>query len=182
MSGMPSYVSGVSDEPLQYRSVGGVLSDAAREWPETEALVGSHQSMRWTYRERDRRVTELARGLLAMGLRPGDREGIWSTNNAEWILTQFATARAGMILVNITPAYRASELSHALRKVGCRGLIMALAHKSANYIAILQSCEPFPDLEYVIHLGPGEIPGMRAFRDLLAPADQTRLPVADPDE
>jgi fatty-acyl-CoA synthase len=182
MSGMPSYVSGISDEPLQYRSVGGVLSDAAQEWPESEALVVSHQSIRWTYRELDRRVTELARGLLAMGLRPGDRVGIWSPNNAEWILTQFATARAGMILVNINPAYRASELSHALRKVGCRGLIMALAHKSSNYVAIFQSCEPFPDLEYVIHLGPGEIPGMRAFRDLLAPADQTRLPATDPDE
>ena len=136
MNGVPSYVSGVSDEPLLYRSVGGVLSETAEKWPETEALVVRHQSIRWTYRELDRRVTELARGLLALGLRPGDRVGIWSPNNAEWILTQFATARAGMILVNINPAYRASELSHSLRKVGCRALILALAHKSSNYVAV----------------------------------------------
>lgn len=159
MSGVPSYVSGISDEPLLYRSVGGVLSDAAEKWPDTEALVVRHQSIRWTYRELDRRVTELARGLLALGLRPGDRVGIWSPNNAEWILTQFATARAGMILVNINPGYRASELSHALRKVGCRALILALAHKSSNYVAIFQSCEPFPELEYVIQLGSEPVPG-----------------------
>src|ERR1700754_4298606 len=161
MNGVPSYVSGVSDEPLLYRSVGGVLSEAAEKWPDTEALVVRHQSIRWTYRELDRRVTELARGLLALGLRPGDRVGIWSPNNAEWILTQFATARAGMILVNINPAYRASELSHSLRRVCCRALILALAHKRSNYVAFLRSligdpglsgrlqCAAFPDLEYL---------------------------------
>src|SRR3569833_2721180 len=142
MSGMPSYVSGVSDEPLQYRSVGGVLSDAAREWPETEALVLSHQSIRWTYRELDRRVTELARGLLAMGLRPGDRVGIWSPNNAEWILTQFATAKAGLILVNINPAYREGELECALNKVGCAALVTAASIKTSNYIDMLNALAP----------------------------------------
>jgi len=188
MSGVPSYVSGISDEPLLYRSVGGVLSDAAEKWPEAEALVVRHQSLRWTYRELDRRVTELARGLLALGLRPGDRVGIWSPNNAEWILTQFATARAGMILVNINPAYRTSELSHALRKVGCRALILALAHKSSNYVAMVRSliaslpCEEFPDLEYLVQLGPGEVPGMLAFQDLLSRTAAAAWPRTDPDE
>jgi fatty-acyl-CoA synthase len=194
MSGVPSYVCGVSDQPLLYRSVGGVLSDAANAWPDTEALVVRHQSIRWTYRELDRRVSELARGLLALGLRPGDRVGIWSPNNAEWILTQFATARAGMILVNINPAYRASELSHALHKVGCRALILALAHKSSNYVAIVRSvvgepsgngrlhCAAFPDLEYLIQLGPGEVPGMLAFPDLFSPVEDVTLPSPDPDE
>src|SRR5215475_12224934 len=180
MSSVPSYVSGTSDQPLLYRTVSGVLSDAAEKWPEAEALVVRHQSIRWTYRELDRRVTEVARGLQALGLQPGDRVGIWSPNNAEWILTQFATARVGLILVNINPAYRASELAHALRKVGCRALILALSHKSSNYVAILRSlvsefaeagsnrlqCKAFPDLEYLIHLGSNEIPGMIRFQDL----------------
>jgi fatty-acyl-CoA synthase len=198
MSSVPSYVSGTSDQPLLYRSVGGVLSDAAEKWPETEALVVRHQSIRWTYRELARRVSQVARGLRALGLRPGDRVGIWSPNNAEWILTQFATARAGLILVNINPAYRASELSHALSKVGCRALILALAHKSSDYVAILKSlitecaqsgtnrlrCKAFPDLEYLIHLGPGEIPGMIAFRELqLEPvSEEPAEPGPDPDE
>jgi fatty-acyl-CoA synthase len=198
MSSLPSYVSGTSDQPLLYRSVGDVLSDAAEKWPETEALVVRHQSIRWTYRELDRRVSEVARGLRALGLRPGDRVGIWSPNNAEWILTQFATARAGLILVNINPAYRASELSHALRKVGCRALILALSHKSSNYVAILRSllteftepgtnrlrCKVFPDLEYLIHLGSDEIPGMMAFRDLQREPVSDDLPAlrVDPDE
>src|SRR5262245_58465075 len=148
MQGAPSYVSGISAQPLLYRSVGGVLKDAAANWPDTPALVVRHQAIRWSYRELDQRVSEVARGLLALGLRAGDRIGIWSPNNAEWVLTQFAMARAGLILVNINPAYRASELSHALRKVGCRALILALAHKSSNYISIFRSCETFPDLEY----------------------------------
>lgn len=198
MSGVPSYVSGTGNQPLLYRSVSGVLSDAAQRWPVTEALVVRHQSVRWTYRELDRRVTEVARGLQALGLQPGDRVGIWSPNNAEWIVTQFATARAGLILVNINPAYRASELSHALRKVGCRALVLAVAHKSSNYIAILKSlttrfadestrrlqCEALPDLEYLIHLGPHEIPGMIPFRDLQRDQAGEELSAlrTDPDE
>ncbi len=198
MSRAPSYVSGTSDQPLLYRTVGGVLSDGADQWPEALALIVRHQSIRWTYRELDRRVSELARGFRSLGLKPGDRVGIWSPNNAEWILTQFATARAGLILVNINPAYRASELSHALRKVGCRALVLALSHKSSDYVAILRSliagavqpdtnrlrCEMFPDLEYLIHLGPGEIPGMIPFRDLQHGAGHDDLAESeiDPDE
>jgi fatty-acyl-CoA synthase len=180
MNAAPSYVSGTSDQPLLYRSIGGILSDAAARWPDTPALIVRHQSVRWSYRELDRRVSEIARGLVALGLQPGDRVGIWSPNNAEWVLTQFATARAGLILVNINPAYRASELGHALRKVACRALILAPAHKSSDYVAILREvipelaqlygarlrCAAFPALEYLIHLGPGEIPGMTAFRNL----------------
>jgi len=198
VSSLPSYVCGTSDQPLLYRTVGGVLSDAAQKWAEAEALVVRHQSVRWTYRELDRRVSEVARGLQALGLQPGDRVGIWSPNNAEWVLTQFATARAGLILVNINPAYRASELSHVLRKVRCRALILALSHKSSNYVAILKSlisefskagtgrlqCAAFPDLEYLIHLGADGIPGMIAFRDLQLgqTSDELAQLRIDPDE
>src|SRR5262249_38247701 len=184
-------------------SVGGVLSDAAAQWPDTLALIVRHQSVRWSYRELDRRVSDLARGLLALGMQAGDRVGIWSPNNAEWVLTQFATARAGLILVNINPAYRASELAHALRKVGCRALILALALKSSDYVAILRQVIPelaqlrepclrseaFPALEYLIHLGPGDIPGMIAFRDLAGmgsglhrPQDRNAIAEARPPE
>jgi fatty-acyl-CoA synthase len=180
MNGMPSYVCGTSDQPLLYRSVSGVLTDAAMKWPETQALIVRHQSIRWTYGELDQRVSAVARGLRSLGLQPGDRVGIWSPNNAEWILTQFATARAGLILVNINPANRASELRYALCKAGCRALVLAQTHKSSNYVAILRSlvpeftqsgthrlrCNAFPDLEYLIHLGPEAIPGMISFQDL----------------
>src|SRR4051812_14695666 len=116
----PSYVCGTSSRPLFYLTVGDVLQRAATTWPEQEALVVRHQNLRLTYRELDARVSRLARALLAKGLQPGDRVGIWSPNNTEWILTQFATARAGLILVNINPAYRLMEVEDALRRVGCR--------------------------------------------------------------
>jgi fatty-acyl-CoA synthase len=175
-----SYVSGTSDVPLLYNTVGGVLRDAATVWPQTPALVVRHQSIRWTYRELDERVSAVAAGLLALGLEPGDRVGIWSPNNAEWVLTQFATARAGLILVNINPAYRSSELAYVLRKVGCRALILAPAFKRSDYVAMLNSLIPelarapgrrlrsdaFPALQFLIHLGPADIPGMIPFTEL----------------
>ena len=83
------------------------------------------QGVRWSYRELGEKVDAFAAGLLALGLQPGERIGIWSPNNAEWVVTQFATAKAGLILVNINPAYRLAELEYALNKVGCRALITA---------------------------------------------------------
>jgi fatty-acyl-CoA synthase len=195
MSTAASYVSGTSEVPLLYRSVGGVLRDAATTWPQTCALVVRHQSIRWTYRELDERVNAVARGLLALGLEPGDRVGIWSPNNAEWVLTQFATARAGLILVNINPAYRASELEYVLRKVGCRALVLAPAFKSSDYAGILNAlipelaearvprlrCAAFPCLEFVIQLGPADIPGMLAFRDLAGMGESRTQALDDPE-
>ncbi len=180
MTPAPSYVSGIGDRPLLYRSVAGVLSDSAQAWPDLPALIVRHQSIRWSYGELDRRVSEVARGLRALGLKPGDRVGIWSPNNAEWVVTQFATARAGLILVNINPAYRAFELEYALRKAGCRALVLAPAFKSSDYVDILRSLIPdldtipgphlqssaFPELRFLIHLGQGEIPGMLPFHHL----------------
>jgi len=182
MRGAASYVSGTGDAPLLYRTVSGVLRDAAAAWPHMPALVVRHQSIRWTYRELDERVSAVARGLLALGLQPGDRVGIWSPNNAEWVLTQFATARAGLVLVNINPAYRASELEYVLRKVGCRALILAPVFKRSDYVGILKTlipdlahargsrlrCTAFPALQFLIQLGRDDIQGMTAFRDLAA--------------
>jgi fatty-acyl-CoA synthase len=105
-------------------------------------LVVPHQNVRWTYAEFDARVSRLAAGLLALGLQPGDRIGIWSQNCAEWVLVQFATARAGLVMVNINPAYRRSELEYVLDKVQCAALILAPAFKSSDYLAILQDVVP----------------------------------------
>ena len=98
------------------------IAEARRD---REALVVPHQDVRWTYAELRRRVDELALGLVRLGLEPGDRLGIWSPNCAEWVLTQFASAKAGLVLVNINPAYLRDELEYALNKVECKALILA---------------------------------------------------------
>ena len=130
-----SYVHGASDVPLIGQTIGEYLDATVARLPEAEALVVRHQKVRWTYRELQQRVDAFAAGLLALGLEPGDRVGIWSPNNAEWVVTQFATAKAGLILVNINPAYRLAELEYALNKVGCKALITATAFKTSDYVA-----------------------------------------------
>src|SRR6201999_2572641 len=109
---------------------------------ERDALIVRHQQIRWTYRELKERVDAFAAGLLALGLKRGDRIGVWSPNNAEWVIAQFATAKAGLILVNINPAYRLTELEYALNKAGCVALITATQFKSSNYIAMLRQLAP----------------------------------------
>ena len=127
-----------TDIPLTYRTVDQILRDAAERLPANEALVVRHQNIRLTYAQLDAEVDRIARALIALGLKPGERLGIWSPNRVEWVLTQFATARAGVILVNINPAYRTSELDHVLTKTGCRALILATSFKSSDYIGMLQ--------------------------------------------
>jgi fatty-acyl-CoA synthase len=132
-----SYVCGVGTEPLLYKTVGATLEDAAARWGEREALIVRHQNIRWTYRELDEAADRLAAGLLHLGLGPGDRVGIWAPNRYEWIVTQFASAKAGLILVTINPAYRTSELEYALNKVGCKALVLAPSFKTSDYAAML---------------------------------------------
>jgi fatty-acyl-CoA synthase len=162
-----SYVCGTSDRPLLYKTVGNVLSEAAGRWPDNEAIVVCHENVRLTYRELDNEVDEVARGLLAAGLKSGDRVGIWSPNNLAWVLMQFATARAGLILVCINPAYRTDDLKYALRSVGCAALVFAPSFKKENYGDIINalipweaigengkvSCADFPDLRLLVQLG-----------------------------
>jgi fatty-acyl-CoA synthase len=177
---LPSYVSGVSTIPLLGETIGEHFARAAARWPQREAVVVRHQNIRWTYEKFKHLVDELAAGLLAVGLEPGDRIGIWAPNCAEWVLTQFASARAGLILVTINPAYRVSELEHALRKSGCKALVLAPRFKSSEYIAMLRALAPeitstkpvrlrsprLPDLRTVIHLGEGIEAGMLSFNDV----------------
>src|SRR5260221_13448061 len=118
-----SYVQGNISPPLIGKTIGALLDEVAATDGSREALVVPHQKIRWTYSELKARADAFASGLLALGLEPGDRVGIWSPNCAEWTVAQFATAKAGLILVNVNPAYRFSELEHVLLTFGCHALI-----------------------------------------------------------
>ncbi len=172
-----SYVSGISDVPLLGRTIGQALDHAAAAWGGQEALVSPSQGIRWTWNELRERADAFAAGLLALGLQRGDRIGIWSLNRAEWTLTQFAAAKAGLILVTINPAYRLSELEFALNKVGCTALVTATAFKTSDYMAMVQSLAPelatavpgslaaarLPRLRIVIQIGGPKVDGTIAF-------------------
>ncbi|SDR47654.1 fatty-acyl-CoA synthase [Rhizobiales bacterium GAS113] len=182
-----SYVNGASVKPLIGDTIGAHLDRIAALSAHRPALVSRHQGIRWSYGELKQKVDALAGGLIALGLAPGERIGIWSQNNAEWVLTQFATAKAGLILVNINPAYRAYELEYALNKVGCSALILAASFKTSDYLGIIRSVAPeidqcapgrleaarLPSLRMVIRLGSEKTPGMLNF-DEIAPLASAR--------
>ncbi|MBL4671295.1 MAG: AMP-binding protein, partial [Arenicella sp.] len=143
-----SHLVGSADTPLMRLTVGELLDQATHQYPNNTAIISSHQNVRLTYAQFNQRVNITARNLLDMGLESGDRIGIWSPNNVEWVTTLYAAAKAGLILVNINPAYRLSELEYALKKVGCRALVLAKSFKSSNYtdmiatlIPEIESCE-----------------------------------------
>src|SRR6476620_4822552 len=129
-----SYVHGGSETPLIFQTIGARFDQSALLWPNHEAFVVCDQGVRRTFAEMKYEVDRLAAGLLALGLQSGDRVGIWSPNNAAWVMTQYATAKAGLILVNINPAYRVAELEYALNKVECRALITADRFKTSDYL------------------------------------------------
>ena len=137
-----SYAHGTSETPLLGETIGANLQAAARRFPDAEALVSCEQGLRFTYAEFDAAVDRLAAGLLAAGLRRGDRVGVWSPNRAEWVLVQYATAKLGVILVNINPAYRTSELAYSLAQSGCRMVISARSFKSSDYVGMLEQVSP----------------------------------------
>ncbi len=182
-----SYVHGASETPLIGHTIGEQFEQAVKRWGDREALVVRHQNVRWTFADLKEKVDQCAAGLLAMGLEPGDRIGIWSPNNSEWAVTQFATAKAGLILVNINPAYRLAELEYALNKVGCKALVTAAAFKASDYLGMLRTLAPeldqatpgdlhaekLPSLRSVVQLGGGDESGMYSFGDLMALGGQT---------
>jgi fatty-acyl-CoA synthase len=191
-----SYVRGASTPPLAYVTIPRLLRDAVSRFGPREAMVFCQQGVRMSYYDLDRAVDELASGLLALGLEKGDRVGIWSPNRCEWVLTQFATARIGVILVNINPAYRLSELEYALNKAGCKALISAKSFKTSDYAAMirtlapeLETCAPgrlraarLPHLRSVIVMEDEPGPGVYSFAELQrlgGPAQQLRLPDLD---
>jgi fatty-acyl-CoA synthase len=164
-----SYVCGVGNEPLLYKTVGAVLEEAAARWGEREALIARHQNIRWTYRELDEAADRLAAGFVHLGLVPGDRIGIWAPNRYEWVVTQFASAKAGLILVTINPAYRTSELEYALNKVGCKALVLAPSFKTSDYAAMLdQIRSEVPLLRSAILTDDAPRPGFLRYADVAA--------------
>ncbi|MCA0305662.1 MAG: AMP-binding protein, partial [Proteobacteria bacterium] len=168
-SGAISYDHGVSSKKLIGETIGNFFDRTVATHRDREALVVRHQDIRWTWGELGRRVDELAAGLLALGLQRGDRIGIWSPNRAEWTLTQFATAKAGLVLVNVNPAYRRAELEYALNKVECKALVLAPSLKTSNYLEItsdLVKAKKLPHLAHVIRLGREKTPGMLNFDDV----------------
>jgi fatty-acyl-CoA synthase len=172
-----SYVHGASDKPLIGETIGAHFDRIAARFGERDALIVRHQNIRWNYRQLKEQAEAFAAGLLALGLEPGARIGIWSPNTTEWVVAQFATAKAGLILVNINPAYRTAELEYALNKAGCAALITAARFKSSDYLAMLRDLAPelavaepgalhavrLPDLRLVITIGEDGEPGMIRF-------------------
>jgi fatty-acyl-CoA synthase len=177
-----SHVRGATDIPLSDATVSRFLLDTVGKFPGRPAVVFREQAIRWTWREFADQVDLLASGLRSLGVTPGDRVGIWSPNRSEWLLTQFATARIGAILVNINPAYRLAELEYALNRVGCKALVAAEQFKTSKYLEMLQALAPelatsepgalqasrFPELRAIIRMGDGTTPGMLRFADVMS--------------
>jgi fatty-acyl-CoA synthase len=177
-----SHVRGDTTAAIDETTIGAVLERSAVRWPDVEMLVSVEQRARFTFAEFNRRVDALGAGLLMLGLKTGDRVGVWAPNCVEWALLQFATARIGLIQVNINPAYRLTELEFTLNKVGVKALIAADAFKSSDYLEMAETLAPeitagapgelraarLPCLRAVIKMGPGPRPGWLNFADVMA--------------
>ncbi|RQR43786.1 MULTISPECIES: AMP-binding protein [unclassified Burkholderia] len=177
-----SYVRGATDVPLSEATISRFLLDTAGRFPDRPAVVFREQQVRWTWREFAHEVDVLAAGLAALGIVKGDCVGIWSPNRSEWLLTQFATARIGAVLVNINPAYRLAELEYALNKVGCKAVIAAERFKTSAYVEMLQTIAPelasatpgdlhaarVPSLRTIVSMGEAAPAGMFRFADVMA--------------
>ncbi|MEO7002547.1 MAG: AMP-binding protein [Ktedonobacterales bacterium] len=176
-----SYVSGINDTPLLGLTIGDMFDRTVARFPANEALISRQQGLRYTYAQLRDEVDRYARGLLALGVRKGDRVGIWAPNRAEWTITQFATAKIGAILVNINPAYRLHELDYALNQSGCSTLVLAPEFRTANYTEMLLTlcpelhhCAPgqldahrIPRLRHVVRLGEQPAPGMWGWGEIM---------------
>jgi len=173
--GAPSHARGADRPALLEQTIGANLDATIARHGDREALVSCPQGLRFTYTELGTAIDRLARGLLAAGLTAGDRLGIWSPNRAEWTLVQYATAKLGVILVNVNPAYRTSELAYVLRQSGCRMLIAAPAFKTSDYRAMVTEVRGgLPELESVIFFESSEWEGLLQSAASVAPQELAR--------
>jgi fatty-acyl-CoA synthase len=173
---VPSYVHGASEIPLLGETIGRNLDRTVARVPDRDALVSVHQGVRLTYERFLAAVEEIARGLLALGVEPGERVGIWSPNNAEWATLQYATAKVGAILVNVNPAYRTSELAYALGQSGVSTLVLAARFRQADYLDMVdQVAGELPALHRRVVLGPDTPAGAMGWDELREGAG--RVPV-----
>ncbi|AEV63883.1 AMP-binding protein [Pseudomonas ogarae] len=156
-----SYTRGSEDKALLGQTIGEVFDQTVARYPEGEALVVRHQSLRYTWQQLAEAVDLHARALLALGLKSGDRLGVWAPNCAQWCISQFASAKIGVILVNINPAYRVSELEYVLKQSGCQWLVCAGSFKTSNYHAMLQALAPELAEQSIGHLQSERLPDLR---------------------
>ena len=187
MTAPVSYANGPADKALLGMPIGVLFDDMVRQHGDREAVVSVHQDLRLTYQALGERVSTLAKAFIASGFSKGDRVGIWSPNNVEWLVTQYATAKAGIILVTINPAYRLHELAYVLEQSGCSGLVLQNQFKTSDYAAMicelcpeLRSCQPgklhsdkFTELTTVISMTTSEVSGITNWHDLLDLANKT---------
>lgn len=184
-----SYICGEGSQQLIYNTIGNKFEEIANQFPNNDALIVCHQNIKWSYKQLNKKVDELATGLLSLGLSKGDRLGIWGPNSSEWVLTQLATAKIGVIMVCINPAYRLVELEYALNKVECKAIITAESFKSSHYLEMLNELAPelakaqpgnlqstkLPHLRTVIRMGDEETPGMFNFNTICQWGSQEEL-------
>jgi fatty-acyl-CoA synthase len=177
-----SYTSGTSDTPLLGLTIGDKFDETATLYPDQPALIARQQHVRLTYRELQAQVNRCAKGLVQLGFQKGQRIGIWSPNRAEWTISQFATSKIGVILVNINPSYRLHELEYVLKQSGCSAIIISPLFKSSNYTEMVQTlapelehCEPgklkaerLPELTTVIRMGSEKVAGMFSWDELMS--------------
>ncbi len=188
-----SYASGTSSQPLLGMTIGEKFDQACQQYADQEAIVSSHQNRRLTYRELQQEVEAFACSLLKLGLKKGDRLAIWSPNCVEWTVTQFAAFKAGIVLVNLNPAYKSHELEYVLNKVSCKGLIIASQFKTTNYQELLTRIAPeisfctdkiihaerLPFLKFVIKIDEQQHTGIHRFSDLVTPPTADQLDQLD---
>ncbi len=184
-----SYVSGTSDTPLLGMTIGDLFDQTVARYTDHDALISRHQGIRYTYGQLREQVDLCARGLMALGIRKGDRVGIWAPNCVEWAITQFASAKIGAILVNINPAYRLHELEYALNQSGCVALVTAPNFRATSYLEMLQTLSPeltrsapgqldshrLPHLRHIVRLGEERTPGMWVWGEMLSRAQEVSL-------
>ncbi|MDR2852848.1 MAG: AMP-binding protein [Burkholderiaceae bacterium] len=179
-----SYSRGATGVPLIEQTIGDFFDAMTGRQGERDALISRHEGRRLTYRQLQTQANQLASALLRLGLAPGDRVGIWSHNNVPWVLMQMATAKAGVILVNINPAYRVSELEYALNKVGCKALVTMPRFKTSDYLGMIRELGPqrLPHLRTVVWIDPpgqgADEPGALRFSELMARGDPHDAQVA----
>jgi fatty-acyl-CoA synthase len=188
-----SHAIGPGQPPVPEGTIGDWLDRAADRFGDREALVAPWQDARWTWSDLRTRVDALARGLAGLGLAVGDRVGICAPNCVEWVLTQLATARLGLVLVSINPAYRTHELGHALRLAGVRAIVTATRFKTSDYVGMIAELVPasagdapgplsdpdFPELHFVIEIGGATAPARIGFDTLLVAQGDLPAPALD---
>ena len=167
-----SYDAGPTDTPILEETIGANFERIAATFAGTDALIDVPTGRSWTYAELDTEINVVARGLMARGIAPGDRVGIWAPNSAEWVIVQFATAKIGAILVNVNPAYRTHELAYVLEQSGLRTLFAATSFRSSDYVAMVAEVRPqVPSVGDVIFFGTDDWARLRDDAGSVRPED-----------